>query len=93
MVLPYDSPKLRGEYILVVRFCGEGTDNIIAGSAACHDAQIISTQNCKVVARIDGGKRSVSAIAVSKSGKIVVGGGSNYISLIETMTTPFFLDI
>ena len=37
--LPYEAPHLRGEYILVVKFCGD-TDHIIAGSATCHDAQV-----------------------------------------------------
>ena len=37
-VLPYESPKLRGEYVLVVKFCGD--NHVIAGSATCHDAQV-----------------------------------------------------
>lgn len=89
-VLPYECPALRGEYILVVKFCG--SSNIIAGSASCHDAQIISTVQEKVVARIDGFRRSVSAMAVSETGKVAIAGGAPYISFVETMTTPFFLE-
>jgi len=89
--LPYEAPHLRGEYILVVKFCGD-SDHIIAGSATCHDAQIISLSQKKVVSRIDGYKRSVSALAVSDSGRVAVAGSSPYISLVETMTTPFFLE-
>ena len=45
-----------------------------------------------MVSRIDGYRRSVSALAVSDNGKVAVAGGSPYISFVETMTTPFFLD-
>ncbi|XP_063674471.1 uncharacterized protein LOC134811531 isoform X1 [Bolinopsis microptera] len=88
--LPYESPKLRGEYVLVVKFCGD--NHVIAGSATCHDAQIISIAQEKVVSRIDGFRRSVSSLAVSSSGKVAVAGGAPYISFVETMTTPFFLE-
>lgn len=54
--------------------------------------QIISTVQEKVVARIDGFRRSVSAMAVSETGKVAIAGGAPYISFVETMTTPFFLE-
>ena len=38
-MLPYESPRLRGQYIHAVRFCN-GTKNVVAGSAVCHDAQV-----------------------------------------------------
>ena len=43
-VLPYESPKLRGEYVLVVKFCGDS--HVIAGSATCHDAQVTIVMSC-----------------------------------------------